>query len=663
MRKCLLVLICFGIWFGSLGVATAEEEYMQGYIRVHVTAENETTGEFENIEEATAYLYVGEDVRATALTDENGYAELSLRDVLCSESGNISVSAQKEIGHGKAQYGTAREALYEYYPTHVEDSEYYRYRMELHSEWIDADGNWRGQAVTPKVITEQADVVFVIDATKSMSAEIAGVKENLSAYAQQLESNNINVRFSLIEYFDTTYGEETKVHTYNGSCWFSDVDTFIEELDSIVLGDGGDDDETLLDALGYLTDESVMKWRSNAERFAYVLTDTGYKTDNSHRYKNLEEAMQVLAEQEICTSVITTRYFSDVYEPLCEGTGGQLANIYAEDFEAELYALADSMVERIAAEVELVLSEPRMYINLSVCYLAPDEQTQTEEYDSLVRSVMKVYANHLAQATDAHVLVDNVLVYSTDEQLDFYDTTNLASMADIRIETSAYDTTKSYSNSHVAGFFRGTMVLSTVDEVTRRTFQRVQISGTWAGNSRCSILGDQEYYTAIMLHETGHYLFGFRDEYMDGNRSYWNPRYHDNYGMMDQAQDDVEISKATADYAYITESSSFEQAAQELHSVQSWTYKEACEDTLAELMTDNTKLLQIIGTGATEGNVRYTYTEDYVAVYTKAPSDHRRAEYAFAALTDDDFMEPPILIVSSEGASISASEAAFLDKE
>lgn len=660
MKRLSIMMLCILWMVGMLCTQSfAAEEDTTG-VEIHVTAEDKDTGELVDVADAEVSLYIGSALRRTVVTNSDGIAILPISDLTEEELAKATVSAKAEVSHGMASYGNVRTKLYDYYPVHEEDGEPYRYRMELHSSWIDEQGNWCGEELNVKDQRDKVDVVFAIDTTASMSAEIARVRENLEAFTETIRGRGISVRFAIVEYGDITYGDNTIVHGKDGSNWFTDVADVTEVLDALVLGDGGDDDETLIDALGYIADDATMKWRSDAYRFVFVVTDTGYKVDNNHGYIDMEEITDVLADKEIVTSVITTNYFGEVYKSLCEGTGGVLANIYAQDFENEMLGLAEEVVELLTAKMELVLSEPRMYMNLSVCYLIESAKDETEEYKAAMTNMVDELANCIAETTDAHVLIEHVVLYSTDDVLNFYTSNHIASMADIRVESSAYNTSTSYSNSHVSGFYRGYRISMEYEETTRPTFCRVQISGTWAGNSEISILGDVEWYAAILSHECGHYLFGFRDEYVNGSGEYWNPRWNENYGLMDQAQWDIEISKTSVDYTYITDETTFELADQSIHSRQSWTYMESCEDTLADLLTldSNSTEVQMFGKYYTPEAMDYYNTGDYVGTYTKAPGADRRVTYDFAGLDSGD-----ITVILADGSIDNSTDSASTSSE
>lgn len=616
---------------------------------VHVTATDRESGETVYVEGATVCLYVGTTLYRSAASDADGTAIISLKGLSANQRKNATVSAKKVVSRGKAlaEDDTARDQLFEHFPTD-DNGNYYRYTMELHSETIDFNGNWLGETIATGNETGKVDIVFVIDATGSMGDDIANVKDNVAAFSRQLIGSGLDIRLCIIDYRDITEGEETFIHTVNGSHWITEMDTVIDQLYIIDAEGGGDYDETLIDALGIVADDEQMHWRSDANRFAFVLTDATVKNDNRFGYANLSEVTEKLAEMQVVTSVITKTGLKSHYNELISETGGIFANIASSSFGSEMMALADSIVTSVTREMTLELSEPRLLVNLSACYVANDEASLAEDYEAGVKATLNEYANRLAEATDGHVLIDKVLLFSTESQLDFYDTNDIAAMADIHIETKVKDdgiywfNVKIRSNSQLGGFFFADSYViseSALDNFSnlknsdsllgRRSFRRIALSGTMANGP--TLTDDSYLYSLEMMHETGHYLLMFKDEYLNYEGTEWETiggkPYDGNYGLMDNQYIGFELSTSDVEYAYM--GGNFEGTAEALHTAQSWLWKCSCEDTLADILN----LDALFDTDFNCG--------DYLATYTKVNSSVKRyAGYSYAGLSDSDFLLP-----------------------
>jgi len=197
---------------------------------------------------------------------------------------------------------------------------------------------------SPKV-----DLVFVIDSTGSMTGAISNVKANITQFAKYLEDQGINLRIGVVEYRDITVDSEasTIVHKINYSTWHNSTSQLITTLTNISVLGGGDWEETPIDALGYLVNDSTMLWSSDAYKFAVLLTDAPAKTNNRHGYGDMSEMTTALKAKSINTSIITdisnsTCYNS--YSGLASETGGIMADIYSYDFYSELQDLADNIL-------------------------------------------------------------------------------------------------------------------------------------------------------------------------------------------------------------------------------------------------------------------------------------------------------------------------------
>ena len=631
------------------------EESSADLIKVRVTATDKVTGEQVDVPGATVNLYVGSALKSSVVDDDgDGIVEISLAGLSYEERQNATVSANKIVSRGKAIDGSARDDLYEHFPKDSE-GDYYRYTMELHSETIDTNGNWLGAPIPEGTESNKVDIVFVIDATGSMSGEINNVRTNIASFAENLLESGLNIRFCIIDYRDITEGEPTNVHTVSGSHWMTDIDSVVSALGSIRASGGGDGPETVMDPLGYVADNGLMSWRSDAYKFAFVLTDADYKTSNNYGYTSMSQLVDQLADMKVVTSVITSTSYTGTYSNLYSSTGGIWANINSASFDEEMLALSDSIIESVTREMTLHLSEPRMLVNMAVCYLANDATSRSDAYQESVKAMLNEYANRMAESTDGHVLLDHVLLFSAGNRMDFYfdsdSSRQLASMADIRIETREQDdgtllfNVQIHSNAHPFGYLMSDTVtmnqdltdkfshLKDSDSLTsKQTFRRIQLSAIEGAGWNNSMIDEAYAYSTTVMHETGHYLMGFLDEYLNADDKEWgiifNKRPAGKYGLMDNQHSDIEMSNAVIDYAYMTDG--FDAAAKELHTAHSWLWKGSCEDALAKFMSDS-------------GMTSYDYysTGLYAGTYTKVTgSTDRTATYSYASVSDDRFLSP-----------------------
>ncbi len=218
------------------------------------------------------------------------------------------------------------------------------------------------------------NIALVVDTTGSMAGDIKTVKENLSAFVKEIAASGAIPRIALIEYKDIQCDgdDSTVVHkTPDYSVWYDDTDQMIAEIAELDAYGGGDSPESLVDALGYVTNDSVMTFNRYAAKFAFVLTDAAYNNANRWGYKDMNDAIAQLSAKGIQTTVVTHKDYyadtwdevtdgyiigdgsgllslSDVYADLTSKTGGTIIDM-SEDFEKDLSTYAKSIIAATAS--------------------------------------------------------------------------------------------------------------------------------------------------------------------------------------------------------------------------------------------------------------------------------------------------------------------------
>lgn len=195
------------------------------------------------------------------------------------------------------------------------------------------------------------NLAFVVDTTSSMGEEIAAVRDNLKEFVDAIASTNATLRIALIDYRDLEENEETVLHEAPSmSIWYenADVEALKTEIGNLEARGGGDEPESLVDALGNVADSSIMNFNSAAAKFVFVVTDASYKDDNNHDLYGMYDVIDKLQTQNIATSVITgkSKYF--YYNDLSHSTKGTMMNIEG-DFR--------SIMGRYAAKIAQDTSE------------------------------------------------------------------------------------------------------------------------------------------------------------------------------------------------------------------------------------------------------------------------------------------------------------------
>lgn len=179
------------------------------------------------------------------------------------------------------------------------------------------------------------------------------------------------------------------------------------------------------------------------------------------------------------------------------------------------------------------LVHPKIEWNLVVAF----EQAQSESFYDQVRTGFRSYADYMYNYTDGYSVVKNVILvkgrYAGSSQWNF---------SDVQVKNSEWP------NAHVFGN-------------RYNDYTHIHMGKTWAGAGPTGY----NWYSALG-HESGHYLFGFGDEYTNGNYTkggqfgYWQYRethngdrgepneFPKNYGLMEYQYDGTHELSDTTDY-------------------------------------------------------------------------------------------------------------------
>ena len=193
-------------------------------------------------------------------------------------------------------------------------------------------------------IKGQVDIVFVIDTTGSMSGYINNVKNNITAFVNEIESAGITPSFALVDYRDITCDGENSTNTKqnsDGSNWFKNADDFKAEIAKLTVGGGGDAPETAIDALEMARQLNL---RASSQKFFVLVTDAGYKVDNNYGIESMSDMINLLVNDDINVSVVSNSSYQSTYKSLYESTGGVFANV-GGNFKDELLSIADMINE------------------------------------------------------------------------------------------------------------------------------------------------------------------------------------------------------------------------------------------------------------------------------------------------------------------------------
>lgn len=161
-----------------------------------------------------------------------------------------------------------------------------------------------------------ADVVFILDVTGSMGEEINGVKNNLGAFAQSLDSQGVDYRIAMVTFLD----EVENIYDFTG-----DVNLFQTYIDAQYAHGGGDWAENSLDAIYAATQ---LQFRDQASREFIWITDAGYHVNTGPTTLTVENVVDALLVNGVtCNAVTGSDIRVDYCEPITVPTGGDWFDI------------------------------------------------------------------------------------------------------------------------------------------------------------------------------------------------------------------------------------------------------------------------------------------------------------------------------------------------
>lgn len=116
------------------------------------------------------------------------------------------------------------------------------------------------------------DLCFVVDTTGSMGDDIKSAKENMTSILEHLAAKTENYRVALIDYRDyPERSNKSEDYPYEIQLYFtSNNESIADAINSLDLGDGGDNEETVYSAL---MSAVKLDWRSDAKKVIIIMGD------------------------------------------------------------------------------------------------------------------------------------------------------------------------------------------------------------------------------------------------------------------------------------------------------------------------------------------------------------------------------------------------------
>ena len=213
---------------------------------------------------------------------------------------------------------------------------------------------------TPPTVKKagEADIVFVVDRSGSMSSTINTVRKNVNEFARNLAKDGVAARFGLATFSDEVFGrnrgktdEGTILTKFNESYFTSDPAELEKALAGIKIADGGDFAETSSPALTQIV--STYDWSKSPKnkKFVVLLTDAPMKQDAS--VPTIAETLASLKAANIERIVATSTSFGTDISYKDFVSEGRLMKIDSN--------LADSLTKDAASWIVETVGEGRQY--------------------------------------------------------------------------------------------------------------------------------------------------------------------------------------------------------------------------------------------------------------------------------------------------------------
>ncbi len=194
-----------------------------------------------------------------------------------------------------------------------------------------------------------ADVVFLIDVTGSMAPIIDALRKNIETFVDSLSSGDANNaapvrdwRGKVVGYRDIESSESEGLEWYEDNPFVRDTVALKAQLAALTAQGGGDEPESLLDALYKVAnmgaspkgaqseDANMWRYRSDAARVVVVFTDASFKETLS-----IPEAKGG-ALQDVANTVMANRIILSLFAPNFEGYD-RLSQIDRSEWEVVEY--------------------------------------------------------------------------------------------------------------------------------------------------------------------------------------------------------------------------------------------------------------------------------------------------------------------------------------
>ena len=166
----------------------------------------------------------------------------------------------------------------------------------------------------------QADIVFVLDVTGSMQAQIDGLKNGIGTFANDLFRAKVDARYACLAFRDRLLGEPDELLKFKGETFTADAAAFRDEVGRLRADGGGDIPETSYEALASAA--ALPDFRKSAVRALVLITDAPPKSQIGQGMSAKSAADALRANRVDSLHLVVHQQHLVYYTPVQEGALG-----------------------------------------------------------------------------------------------------------------------------------------------------------------------------------------------------------------------------------------------------------------------------------------------------------------------------------------------------
>jgi len=181
-------------------------------------------------------------------------------------------------------------------------------------------------ALLPRAGGPQVDVLFVLDITGSMQAQIDGVRAGIVDFARKLSERGLDERVGVVAFRDETIGEPTQVLEFGQGPFTANYQRFQAEVGRLRADGGGDSPESSYDGLRVA---SRQPFRRQATKVLLLITDAPPKLPDGESRSAADVVGELKQHGVDQLHVVIDLADRDDYVPLQKEASGEVFNLGA----------------------------------------------------------------------------------------------------------------------------------------------------------------------------------------------------------------------------------------------------------------------------------------------------------------------------------------------